>query len=588
MSLRAKLSLAFVVVVALGVGGALAAAERYLAWSTEKTVGTELVHAAQVYATFLGERGARRAAETRVVAEEPRLKAVVRTLDIDQETLEDVSDELKEASQAELFALTDRAGVTVADVSEPKLGNLEGRRELVGAATKGGGVSIWPVQGRLYQTVVRPLQFGDEVTGFLVTGYALSDALLDAARQQTGCEVAVVLDGKVIAAASRLGDAVRGAAVSSLKDGAGELQLGGERFASLTVQHPGEAPTGAKLVLLGSLDLALAEHGKVRSTLALIGALGLVLGLIMALALAKSLTGRLERLASAAAQVGRGERLVKVETQGSDEVGRLSSAFNSMTDELERSRDMLVKKERLEKELQIAKQIQTALLPRDLKVPGYEIAAVMQAADNVGGDLYDVQVVGGDNIWMCIGDVTSHGVTPGLIMMMVQSALSALVDASPSARPKQVLVHLNRVIYNNVRERLGDDNYLTLTVLRSAGPGKFVYSGAHLDLLIRRKSGKVERLPTPGLWVGVVPDISNDVEETELSLEVGDALVLYTDGLTESRDAAGKQLDMDGVTRVLQATAGAAAIRDGLMKAVTAHMARQDDDITVMVVERTG
>jgi phosphoserine phosphatase RsbU/P len=216
------------------------------------------------------------------------------------------------------------------------------------------------------------------------------------------------------------------------------------------------------------------------------------------------------------------------------------------------------------------------------------VSATMQPADNVGGDLYDVQLAGDGFIWMCIGDVTSHGVTPGLIMMMVQSALSALVDAAPSSRPKDVLVHLNRVIYNNVRERLGDDNYLTLTVLRSAGPGKFVYSGAHLDLLVKRKSGDVERLPTPGLWVGVVPDISNDVEESELSLEIGDTLLLYSDGLTESRDASGKQFDMDGVTAQLKANRGAVQIRDALMKAVTAHMAKQDDDITVMVVERTS
>jgi phosphoserine phosphatase RsbU/P len=191
-------------------------------------------------------------------------------------------------------------------------------------------------------------------------------------------------------------------------------------------------------------------------------------------------------------------------------------------------------------------------------------------------------------VWMCIGDVTSHGVTPGLIMMMVQSALSALIARSPSASPKETLIHLNRVIYDNVRERLGDDNYLTLTVLRSAGPGRFVYSGAHLDLLIRRASGKVERLPTPGLWVGVVPDITNDVEESALELAVGDTLVLYSDGLTEARDANGKMFDVPGVERVLTATKGPSLIRDQLMKAAVAHMAHQDDDITIVVIERTA
>jgi sigma-B regulation protein RsbU (phosphoserine phosphatase) len=588
MTLRTKLSLAFVLVAVVGTGGALVVTERYLSWSVEQTLKDELKHASAVYRTFLEERGERRIAEARVVAEEPRLKAVVRTLDIDQVTLEDVSDELKEAAGADLFAVTDREGETVADVSAPKLGNLKGRPELVKAASGGGGVAIWPVERRLFQTVVRPLQFGTDVTGYLVTGFGLTGALLETARAQTGCEVAVVLDGALIGSASRLTGALEGAALGKLPEGTSELTLSGERFLALTEAHPAGAPPGARLVLMRSLDEALASHAAVRRALLLIGLAALLLGVGTALVLGRSLSRRLERLAAAAVEVGKGAVKVKVETEGNDEVAAVSSAFNQMTDELERSRAALVHKERLEKELQIARQIQTALLPKSLTVPGYEVAATMLPADDVGGDLYDVRVADDGHVWMCIGDVTSHGVTPGLIMMMVQSALSALIARSPSASPKETLIHLNRVIYDNVRERLGDDNYLTLTVLRSAGPGRFVYSGAHLDLLIRRASGKVERLPTPGLWVGVVPDITNDVEESALELAVGDTLVLYSDGLTEARDANGKMFDVPGVERVLTATKGPSLIRDQLMKAAVAHMAHQDDDITIVVIERTA
>jgi sigma-B regulation protein RsbU (phosphoserine phosphatase) len=585
MSLRAKLVVAFMLVVTLGVGGALISAERYLANAARDTLSHELTHAAQVYAAFLGERGARRNAEGRVVAEEPRLKAAVRTLDIDQTTLEDVADELREASGADLFVLTDRTGQTVADVSAVKLPRPVAEREdFTRAAQAGGGVGSWAVNGQLYQTAVRGLRFGTDLTGFLVTGYRLSEEMLGAARQQTGCEVALVLDGKLAASAGRPG--LHFEPLVAAPEGESEQRLGGELFLVLKSPHP--QSVGASLVLARSIDEALSAHAAVRQTLVLIGFAALLGGLGAAFVLARSLTQRLERLSLAAVAVGKGEKAVKVDSEGSDEVGKLSTAFNQMTVELENSRAQLVQKERLERELQIAAQIQTALLPRKLDVPGYRVAAAMQPAESVGGDLYDVQVAEDGHVWMCIGDVTSHGVTPGLIMMMVQSAFSALIEHSPGAQPSEVLVHLNRVIYRNVRERLEDDNYLTLTVLRSDGPGKFIYSGAHLDLLVRRTTGKIDQLPTPGLWVGVLPDISNDVEQSQVELAIGETLLLYSDGLTEARNAAGKQLDVSGVIAVMEGIGNAERLRDALMERVKAHMSRQDDDVTVVAVERTA
>jgi sigma-B regulation protein RsbU (phosphoserine phosphatase) len=306
-----------------------------------------------------------------------------------------------------------------------------------------------------------------------------------------------------------------------------------------------------------------------------------------AMVFARRVSGRVEALGVAAAKVGAGDLAVKVEANGSDELGTLGRAFNQMTAELVRSRAALVDRERLQKELQIAQQIQTALLPSSLEAPGYRIEAAMLPAEEVGGDLYDVLHGRDGHTWLCIGDVTSHGLTPGLIMMMVQSAVSALVSQNPAAHPKEVLVHLNRVIYANVQERVRDDNYLTLTVLRSDGPGRFLYAGAHLDLLVRRKNGQVERKPTPGMWVGIVPELEN-VEESSVELEPGDALILYTDGLTEVRNAKGEQLDLAGVTPIIERTAGARELKDALMDAARTHLVEQDDDITVMVVERVA
>ncbi len=586
MKLRTRLSLAFLLVAALGVGATLVAAERYLAHAAHKTLEAELQLAAETYGTFATERGARRLAEVRVVAEEPRLKAAVRTVDIDEATLEDVAEELRVAAGADLFVLTDRAGVAVADVSDEELGALEARPEFVSLATKGGGVAVWKLGGQAFEVVVRPLTFGSDVTGYLLSGYRITDTALASVQRQTGSEVALFVDGAPAALAMAEGRRPLAASLADAPAGLSDRRLGDEQLVLHRLRHPLDAPDGVELVLSRSLDEALAGHAVVRRTLAGIGGLTLLVSLGVALVLARGVTRRVERLNEGVAAVGRGDLSIQVAADGEDEVGKLGAAFNQMTQELSRSRESLVRKERLERELQIAQRIQTALLPRSPTAPGYLIRAAMVPAENVGGDLYDVIVAPNGKVWLCIGDVTSHGVTPGLIMMMVQSALSALVSKDPDATPAEVLRHLNRVIYTNVQERLQDDNYLTLTVLRSDGPGRFVYSGAHLDLLVRRNSGEVERLPTPGLWVGILPELDG-VEESTVELAVGETLVMYTDGLTEARNAAGEQLELRAVQAAVAESQGAEGIPEKLLGLVRAHMSEQEDDITVVAVERT-
>lgn len=589
MRLRTQLSLAFAVVSLVGVGAALFTVERYLAHAARETLTTELTQAGEVYTTFVQERGARREAEAKVVAEEPRLKAVVRTLDIDQVTLEDVADELRRASGADLFALTDRAGTVVADVSSTKLGTVAKRPGFVEAASAGGGLTTWEAKGALYVVPVRPLRFGTDVTGYLVTGYQLSDSVLQAARAQTGCEAAILVDGKVAAQAMAPGLLPAAAdALAKAPMGVSEATLGSERYVLYKLRHPLHAPADAQLVLARSLDAALASHAAVRRTLFSIGLATLLCAVGLALVLSRRLTRRIEGFADAAAKVGSGDLSVRVDAGGHDEVARLGAQFNQMTSELDQSRKVLVEKERLEKEMQIAKQIQTALLPVNMDAPGYRIQAAMQPAEDVGGDLYDVIHAPDGHLWLCIGDVTSHGLTPGLIMLMVQSAVAALVSRDPGARPADVLRHLNRVIYQNVQERVRTDNYLTLTILRSDGPGRFIYSGAHLDLLVRRNSGEVERVATPGLWVGIMPELHEPVEENAVELAVGEVLVMHTDGLTEARDAQARQLELAGIIPVIQQEKDAAAVRDGLMAKVRSYATNLDDDVTVLVVERVG
>ncbi len=242
-------------------------------------------------------------------------------------------------------------------------------------------------------------------------------------------------------------------------------------------------------------------------------------------------------------------------------------------------------KQRLEQELALAQRIQTSILPRNWSVPGLEIAATMLPATEVGGDYYDVLPTP-EGCWIGIGDVAGHGLGPGLVMMMMQSVVAALVRSSPQAPPRELLRHVNSVLYENVRERLQQDEHATLCLIRYHESGGLTFAGAHEDMLVwRRATGHVDVVPTPGTWVGATRDIDEATEDSRAALADGDVLLLYTDGVIEAQDVAGEQF---GVARLAQLLERAgrepvAVIRDALCAAVREFMDEQRDDIALVV-----
>ncbi len=242
-------------------------------------------------------------------------------------------------------------------------------------------------------------------------------------------------------------------------------------------------------------------------------------------------------------------------------------------------------KQRLESELSIATRIQTSILPRDLLVRGLEIAATMLPATEVGGDYYDVLPTP-HGCWIGIGDVAGHGLRPGLVMMMLQSMVSALVRSDPNAAPRDVLRVVNGVLYENVRERLRQDEHATLSLISYREDGELVFAGAHEDMLVlRADSAKVQFVPTLGTWVGATKDIDEATQDTHYRLRDGDVLLLYTDGLIEAQNRAGEQFGVERLAHELSRLGRepAATIRDGLCAAVTEFMSEQHDDIALLV-----
>ncbi|MGE3633707.1 MAG: SpoIIE family protein phosphatase, partial [Sandaracinaceae bacterium] len=246
-----------------------------------------------------------------------------------------------------------------------------------------------------------------------------------------------------------------------------------------------------------------------------------------------------------------------------------------------------VQEARHDEEKLIARRVQTSILPKRTRLPGLEIAASMEPAEEVGGDFYDVHpTFDGPGGWLVMGDVSGHGLDAGMVMMMAQSALAGLVRARPASGPGAIHSLLNSVVYENVSRRLGSDHYVTLCLLKYRPDGEVVFAGAHEHILVRRAaSGAVERIETPGVWLGLRDEVTRLTVESTLTLEAGDLLVLFSDGIIEARNAKNEMYDMDRLAARLRDAPDLtpSAVRDHILVDIAAWKTRTEDDISLLV-----
>jgi serine phosphatase RsbU (regulator of sigma subunit)/HAMP domain-containing protein len=246
---------------------------------------------------------------------------------------------------------------------------------------------------------------------------------------------------------------------------------------------------------------------------------------------------------------------------------------------------------RLGAELEVTRRLQQMLLPspHELQaIPGLEIAAYMAPADEVGGDYYDVLQHNG-RIKIGIGDVTGHGLESGVVMVMTQAIVRALL-ISGETDPVRFLDTLNRTLYRNVR-RMGTDKNLTLALLDYAA-GDMRLSGQHEAMLVVRDGGTVEVVDTIdlGFPVALTDEIADFIQHTTVRLQPGDGVVLYTDGITEAENMAGQQYGLARLCMLVSQhwAAPAEVIKERVVTDVRQHMGTQCvyDDITLVVVKR--
>lgn len=243
----------------------------------------------------------------------------------------------------------------------------------------------------------------------------------------------------------------------------------------------------------------------------------------------------------------------------------------------------------LKRDLEVAREIQQAMLPEGTwSGPGVEAYGLTKPANTVGGDFYDILPQPDGRVIVALGDVAGKASPAALLMALLLAMLRTLADEGLSIA--QLVSRLNL----QVGRQAPASRFITLFLASydpRSGEMEFVNAGQTPPLL-RRRNGAIERLSTGGIALGLFE--GSTYESGHIRLEPGDALVMYSDGITEAEDPAGVPFDENGLERTLALypgtfpNAGAAGIGQAIFDAVERHRrdSRLSDDLTVLVLSR--
>lgn len=247
--------------------------------------------------------------------------------------------------------------------------------------------------------------------------------------------------------------------------------------------------------------------------------------------------------------------------------------------------DERIERERMEHELELATEIQQRFQPAGPpKIDGYEFQGMSFSCYEIGGDYYDFIHRHNGNMLIALGDVSGKGTAAALLMSSLHAAIHAQVAATGSLG--EVVTLVNKYLADNTPA----NRFVTLFLAEldpRTGVLKYINAG-HNPPLVARLDGAVEQLSAGGFPLGILP--SAEFEVGELHLQQGEALIVYSDGVSEANNPEEEEFGVDRLTEVVRRnlSASAAGIRDKVEAALSAftRTAPANDDITLVIVKR--
>jgi serine phosphatase RsbU (regulator of sigma subunit) len=310
---------------------------------------------------------------------------------------------------------------------------------------------------------------------------------------------------------------------------------------------------------------------------------------LMAVFMIVSLSRAVNRMSQATEAVRQGDFTARIPVRRQDQVGDLQRSFNEMTANLETLVAAAAQKEILENELDIARDMQKSLIPRDLPGgEGLEFATLFEPSAAIGGDYFDVLRLSEDELLVIIADVSGHGLSTGLRMAMLKAALLVLVEQT--REPEDILRHLDSVVRNG-NTRVFVTATLTLVDLRTGTLR--IYNAGHPPTYLLR-GGEVQEILLPGSPLG---GLGRTYGRADVPLHRGDVLVWLSDGLIEATNTGGDPFGYDAVLKALQGDGkggkggdSAGDVRNRLLAAVDRYVGDEppSDDRTLVVMRYRG
>jgi serine phosphatase RsbU (regulator of sigma subunit) len=455
------------------------------------------------------------------------------------------------------------------------------------------------------ETTNRGILIGDNLASYSANALLLKDTLSSAtlvadAMQNEGMVFALLTDqdGRIVADGSqdlgRLGQAYAPPVGRELP--AAGLPAGGHLLSVPSGDDQWllfELPVTKDKVRLGTAYVALSQ-AKIQAIVTsltrdvVVLALGfLAFGLLGALLMAAAIARPVRRLTEGAVAIGQGRLDTRIKVRSRDEIGVLAESFNEMAGNLQRAQAELLEKELLEKDLNLAREIQARLIPKTIfQAPGYSIAGHYQPALMVGGDYFDVLDLGAGRVGLVVADVSGKGVSGSLGMAMARAEFRA--QALQQLPAVEVLTRTNAGLVPEFNGELFVTLYYAL--LDVASGSVECASGGHGPAYIVSPRKPLRQVHPSGAILGVFPEGAYPCASTRVTLEPGETLVLATDGVVEARNASGEFLEEDRFLGFLQAQRNGTAeqMKQAVLEGVAAFAGDtpQHDDITLLFIHR--
>jgi sigma-B regulation protein RsbU (phosphoserine phosphatase) len=306
---------------------------------------------------------------------------------------------------------------------------------------------------------------------------------------------------------------------------------------------------------------------------------------ITGVVLTRQITKAIADLYHATQYVQSGDLTHRVRIERRDQLGVLAESFNLMTGSISGLIEEQKKRQRLENEILIAREVQSQLFPHSMpKVPGVDIEAICKAARSVSGDYYDFIQLSPTHVAIALADISGKGISAALLMASLQAALRSqlLTEGSETTSTAELVSRLNRHLVRNT----GDDRFATffIAVYDSAARTLRYTNAGHLPSFLISRDGALH-LSEGGMVLGVVEDCCYD--EGMVHVPENSILVAYSDGLVEPENVYGEEF---GIKRLQQAAVYVQAsppkvVAESLMTAAEewAGTPEQADDMTVIV-----